>query len=78
MDKTRNCARETLADASAGKYASAVDATYQGNQRQVGFTSEYSNVWLPSNEMMYRDTQIASDAVRREREARAVLFQLER
>ena len=51
---------------------------YQGNNKQVGFTSDFSNVWVPNNEMMYRDTKISSDTVRREREAKALLFQLEK
>lgn len=52
---------------------SAVGSMYLGNNRQIGFTSDFSNVWMNGNEMMYRDTTIASDAVRKEREAKAVL-----
>ena len=47
---------------------------YLGNNRQIGFTSDFSNVWMNGNEMMYRDTTIASDAVRKEREAKALLY----
>jgi len=51
---------------------------YQGNNKQVAFTSDFSNVWANNNEMMYRDTKISGASVRREREAKALLFQLER
>lgn len=49
-----------------------------GNNKTEHFTSQWSNVWLTPNELMFRDTSFASEIKRREREERTLLFNLER
>ena len=48
------------------------------NNRSVAFSSLYSNVWTQPVDMMFKDTQINSDMVRKEREAKNLLTSLER
>ena len=48
------------------------------NNKSVAFSSLYSNVWTQPVDMMYKDTQINSDMVRKEREAKNLLTSLER
>ena len=48
------------------------------NNKSVAFSSLYSNVWTQPVDMMYKDTQINSDMVRKERKAKNLLTSLER
>ena len=48
------------------------------NNKSVAFSSLYSNVWTQPVDMMFKDTQINSDMVRKEREAKNLLTSLER
>lgn len=58
--------------------ASAVNSLYFGNNRDGGFTSEFSNVWLTPHEFMFRDTSFASDVKKRDREVKSILYNLEK
>ena len=49
-----------------------------GNNRSEAFTTQFSNVWLTPAEMMFRDTTLNSDIGRRDREARALIYRLEK
>jgi hypothetical protein len=50
---------------------------YQGNNLQVSFTSNFSNVWAHPNESMFRDTRITANQDP-DPSARTVLLTLER
>lgn len=56
----------------------AMNSLYIGNNRGEQFTSQWSNVWLTPSEFMFRDTSFASEVKRKEREERALMFNLER
>ena len=48
------------------------------NNKSVAFSSLYSNVWTQPVDMMFKDTLINSDTVRKEREAKNLLNTLEK
>ena len=48
------------------------------NNKSVAFSSLYSNVWTQPVDMMFKDTLINSDTVRKEREAKNLLTTLEK
>ena len=57
---------------------SATATMYMGNHKSDAFTNQFTSVWLTSNEFMYRDTRISSDIDRRDREARGLVYRLEK
>ena len=58
--------------------AGAMGSHYLGNSNKDHFTSEFSNIWLLPNDVMFHDSSINSDYRRKEREARSAVFNLER
>jgi hypothetical protein len=55
---------------------SALASLNAGQNRSDAFSNQFSNVWLTPDEMMFRDTTIASDAAARRREAKGLIYRL--
>ena len=58
--------------------AGAANSSYMGNNKNEHFTSKFSNIWLLPNDVMYHDSAINSSVQRKEREAKSILFNMER
>jgi len=58
--------------------AGAAGSSYMGNNKNDHFTSKFSNIWLLPNDVMYHDSSMSSSIQRKEREARSIIFNMER
>ena len=74
----RKFLEKTFGDSTDIVRKSALATMDIGNAKTTAFTQQFSNTWLTTSEMMFKDTTLNSDIAKRDREARGMLYRLEK